>query len=406
MSPLNPDVAQALQRNSEPQSACLDTDKARPLLAERPNLLADCQVFLATSWYQAMADAVAALERVIALPGWQAQVLASAGETARHPTAAKGVFYGYDFHITDQGPRLIEINTNAGGGFINVALIRSQASPQGLPDPAEVDAAFVAMFRREWALSGKTSPLQRVANVDENPGEQYLHPDFEYCRQLLQAAGIEAVIFDPAELQYVDGRLIWTGQGNLPIDLVYNRLTDFSLAQPNQQALRSAWLDDAVVLTPHPRAHALYADKHNLVRLSDASWLQSIGATAEDIARISAVLPATELVRADQGEDLWARRKGLFFKPVSGYGGKAVYRGMNVTKGVFANILAGDYVAQTLAPPPSRTVVVDGQPVELKYDLRCYVYDGTIQLMAARLWQGQTTNFRTPGGGFAPVVLV
>jgi hypothetical protein len=26
-----------------------------------------------------------------------------------------------------------------------------------------------------------------------------------------------------------------------------------------------------------------------------------------------------------------------------------------------------------------------------------------VQLVCARLYQGQTTNFRTPGGGFAPV---
>ena len=39
----------------------------------------------------------------------------------------------------------------------------------------------------------------------------------------------------------------------------------------------------------------------------------------------------------------------------------------------------------------------------LKVDLRNYVYDGEVLLIAARLYQGQTTNFRTPGGGFAPV---
>ncbi len=39
----------------------------------------------------------------------------------------------------------------------------------------------------------------------------------------------------------------------------------------------------------------------------------------------------------------------------------------------------------------------------LKLDLRAYVYDGRVQLTAARLYQGQTTNFRTAGGGFAPV---
>ena len=30
---------------------------------------------------------------------------------------------------------------------------------------------------------------------------------------------------------------------------------------------------------------------------------------------------------------------------------------------------------------------------------------GELQFVAARLYMGQTTNFRTPGGGFAPVFL-
>ena len=39
------------------------------------------------------------------------------------------------------------------------------------------------------------------------------------------------------------------------------------------------------------------------------------------------------------------------------------------------------------------------------FDLRAYTYAGRIQLLAARLYQGQTTNMRTPGGGFAPILL-
>ena len=35
----------------------------------------------------------------------------------------------------------------------------------------------------------------------------------------------------------------------------------------------------------------------------------------------------------------------------------------------------------------------------LKFDLRAYTYAGDVMWMAARLYQGQTTNFRTPGGG-------
>ena len=46
---------------------------------------------------------------------------------------------------------------------------------------------------------------------------------------------------------------------------------------------------------------------------------------------------------------------------------------------------------------------IHGVIVPLKLDVRCFVYNGEVQLMAARLYNGQTTNFRTPGGGFASV---
>ena len=57
-------------------------------------------------------------------------------------------------------------------------------------------------------------------------------------------------------------------------------------------------------------------------------------------------------------------------------------------------------------PPSERLVNVDGGETDLKLDVRAYAYGGQIQLLAARLYQGQTTNFRTSGGGFAPVFLV
>jgi len=47
--------------------------------------------------------------------------------------------------------------------------------------------------------------------------------------------------------------------------------------------------------------------------------------------------------------------------------------------------------------------VSGAQAAAFKYDVRCYVYEGRVQLVIARLYQGQTTNFRTPGGGFALV---
>ncbi|WP_284155270.1 hypothetical protein [Sulfuricystis multivorans] len=49
---------------------------------------------------------------------------------------------------------------------------------------------------------------------------------------------------------------------------------------------------------------------------------------------------------------------------------------------------------------------MDGITAELKLDVRAYAYAGQVQLLAARLYAGQTTNFRTPGSGFAPVFVV
>ena len=96
----------------------------------------------------------------------------------------------------------------------------------------------------------------------------------------------------------------------------------------------------------------------------------------------------------------------MFFKPHEGYGSKAVYRGDKLTTAVWSEISKGGYVAQEYAAPSKLTVVVDGVSTKRKMDVRIYTYSGKSLLTAARLHQGQATKFRTPGGGFAPVLVV
>jgi hypothetical protein len=386
------------------------------VMAGRPHLFSDSVVFVSAEHVQRMARLVAAVERVVALPAYREHVLAWAPETARHRSAAPGVFLGYDFHLGSTGPQLIEINTNAGGGLLNALLARAQKAccddveallPGDLAGETP-ENLFLEMFRAEWrafaaAKVGAGDTVKRIAIVDEAPLTQYLYPEFVLFQRLFEHAGIEAVICDPQELALRDGAL-WHGGSR--IDLVYNRLTDFALEAPSSGALREAWLTDAALITPHPQAHALYADKRNLVALCDDALLAGWGVDAETRATLANKIPRTELVVPGHADDLWARRKQLFFKPAAGYGSKAAYRGDKITKRVFDEVLAGNYIAQALVPPSSRTLKVDEAPVELKLDLRNYVYAGHVQLIAARLWQGQTTNFRTPGGGFAPVLTV
>jgi hypothetical protein len=373
-------------------------------ISERPHLFSGAAFFVSAAQMEQMRAVVAAVESVVALPAWQDEVLQEAPEIARHAPHAKGVFFGYDFHLNAEGTHLIEINTNAGGALLNALLLRSQrnvAMPGKIAAPDDPEQVFLEMFRNEWRLERGDAPLQTVAIVDEAPESQYLHPEFVLAQRMFERAGIAAPIADPAELEARGDGLYHHGR---KMDMVYNRLTDFFLDR--HAALRSAYQDDRVVLTPHPQAYALYADKRNLARLTDAGGLRALGAAEDAIAVLQAGIPQTGVVREEEAGQWWAERKQWFFKPVSGFGSRGTYRGSGVTQRVFAEIMQGGYVAQRMAPPGERMVCLDGaEPVPLKADVRCYVYGGKIQLVAARLYQGQTTNFRTPGGGFAPILI-
>jgi len=316
---------------------------------------------------------------------------------------------GYDFHLAQDRPRLIEINTNAAGAFLNALLARAQHACckemlAGLrrSDARDFDAAVARMFASEWQLQRNDGTPRRIAIVDDCPQEQYFYPEFLLAQRFLAKHGLEALIADAGELRFECGALLFQGR---TIDLVYNRLTDFALERPEHAALRAAYRADAVVVTPNPHVHALFADKRNLALLSDATLLASWGICAQTLADLSAV-PRTLSVAPANAEELWRERRKLFFKPAAGYGSKAVYRGDRMTRRVWGEIQRGHYVAQEYAAPSERVIDVDGAPAVRKTDLRLYVYDGEILLTAARLYQGQATNFRMPGSGFAPVFVI
>ena len=396
-------------------------ETAKEVLRARPHLFSSTMVFVSQAVAGTIADTVAAIERVSALRGYQDRALAHAPSIARRDFGPSGAFMGFDFHLGEQGPRLIEINTNAGGALLNLALIRAQraccdgmdsalAPGLGLPGPEELERDFAQVFVEEWRSQRGAAPLLTAAIIDDEPGAQYLAPEFDMFRRLFERQGLTAAVLDPQELAWRDGRLWFAkagaGREQVPADLVYNRLTDFDLSEPRHGALRQAYEAGAAVLTPNPRAHALLADKRRLSLLGDDAALAAWGVAPADRRLLVQTVPRTRLVTPESADELWAQRRQLFFKPVAGYGAKAAYRGDKLTKRVWGEILAGGFVAQDLVPPARRAVELDGQPSGLKFDVRAYAYRGRVQMLAARMYGGQTTNFRTPGGGFAPVVVV
>ncbi|MGZ3241868.1 MAG: hypothetical protein ACXU7Z_15755, partial [Burkholderiaceae bacterium] len=381
------------------------------LIEQRPHLFAKFGVFATRSQADQMSEIIQAVEHVVAMPAYQEAVLAYAPEIARHMPHTLGVLFGYDFHLSAAGPHLVEINTNAGGAMLNTILAKAQLAccdevRQAMQGPVPIEQLedeLFSMFTAEWTKSRKETSLQTIAIIDTAPHEQYLFPEFLLFQNLFSSRGIQTYILDPQQILLRDGAL-W--HGDTKIDMVYNRLTDFDFTQIEHQALREAYLSDAAVMTPHPRAHALYADKRNLILLTDESLLRSWGVAENIIHTLIQGIPRTVAVTAENAESLWSNRRQLFFKPAKGYGSRAVYRGDKVTKRVWSEILESDYVAQALVLPSERRLVMGHDSVDLKLDVRSYAYDGKTILLAARMYQGQTTNFRTSGGGFAPIYTV
>ncbi len=380
-------------------------------LAARPHLFSDTAVFIHTPQAQRIALVVQRLSRLLASPCWWESIRHSAPVAAQTMPANPGLWLGFDFHLGPNGPQLIEINTNPGGLLLNLVLLRAQRAccPDAetllaqAPPPSIDEVSVLAMVRQEWQESGHVGQPGFVALVDDDPITQYLYPEFLLFQHELNQAGIPCLIVDPTELTWNGNELTFRDK---TVDMVYNRLTDFYLTEPSHHALLAAMEQQRIVLAPHPHSHARYANKHHLARLSNHAHLAALGVEAADIDLFAATIPFTQQVSLEHASQLWAERRGWFFKPAEGFGSRAAYRGDKLTQRVWQEILQADYVAQRIAPPSRRRILQNEAQRDYKLDIRAYAYQGQVLLLAARLYDGQTTNFRTPGGGFAPVFTV
>jgi len=378
-----------------------DDDAVPGLLAERPHLFADYPVFLPESDRSAMLGVVSAVTSAVSATDDDGRSGPEAGAT--------GVFMGYDFHVGDGPPRLIEINTNAGGAFLNALASGAYGRCSALagrmiePEPwGRFAARTAAMFETEWTAQRGQGRAGSIAVADDDPERQYLYPEFLVARRLFSDLGYRSLIVDARDLSFADGRL---RAGEEEIDLVYNRLVDFSLSDMEHAGLSEAWRAGAAVVTPNPLHHARLADKRILTLLTDPAYVAHLRISEKDRDAL-ATIPRAYLLTEPAAEALWAQRKSLFFKPASGYGARAVYRGASVSRTVFERMVSQNYIAQAYAEPSDRVMRVGGEERRLKLDVRVYVYRDEPLLFAARLYRGQATNFRTEGGGFAPVIFL
>jgi hypothetical protein len=314
------------------------------------------------------------------------------------PAKNNSVLMAYDFHTNEQGECfLVEINTNASGYLMSslMEMTHKSAAPGAYRPLADLRSSFEEELKLQ-GISGSVS----AAITDVDIPNQKMYSEFLMYRDLFRGWGWDADFCDAKDFTPAGETA-----GGRKIGLIYNRATDFYLEEPAHKGLRETYLGGKVCVTPNPREYWLLADKQRLVQFTQPGFLEKAGASDRDKEAIQKVLIPTYDKSAWASEDaIWAERRSLFFKPKRSYGGKSVYRGESVSRRVFERLMQEDILIQRFQPA-ARVPADDPRSVlnNWKFDVRFFVYAGAIQLVAARIYQGQVTNFSSPMGGFTLV---
>ena len=302
----------------------------------------------------------------------------------------KSILMSYDFHVDSENHlKLIEINTNA--SFLAMACEMYQMRGISNPIPGFQFSDLRTCIETEMNLQKKKIPEKfKVAIIDEEPEKQRLYIEFLVYQSHFQNWGWEPEIADYRKVP--------------KCDFIYNRFTDFYLSGADSKDLRKNFLSKEICLSPNPFEYLLLADKQRMIDWNTDELWNRIG----DQDRLRPIfkrnLPQAKDLNPNKVDEIWSERKKFFFKPKRAYGAKQSFRGGSISRKAFDEILTQDFIAQEFVPAPERKFMTpDGEQI-FKFDLRFYAYQDQLQMVVARLYQGQVTNLRTPFGGFTPVV--
>ncbi|MBF0147073.1 MAG: hypothetical protein HQL84_13185 [Magnetococcales bacterium] len=360
-----------------------------------------CPVTLSRKQAGTIVRFIRLLHHLHRLPRYLDLVTPLLSESARFEPGHEAVMMGYDFHITPDGPRLIEVNTNAGGSLL---AWRAQQHANGHPFPLHGRRnRIMDSFNEEMVLfsRGHKQKPEHVIILDETPERQFLYHEMQTFAALFAQSGIRASVTAPETLEVQDGFLFHQGQR---VDMIYNRHCDFYLDSSAMAPVRAAWLAGRVCLSPNPRTYGLLSDKRRMTLWSDPQVVASLGLSPAQQRLLLDIVLQTRLMAGEDPALLWRERQHWVFKPVSSHGGKGVLLGRKISRARFDALVPGETLVQRLAPPSLTRCTDREQPV--KTDFRFFVYRHRVLGIAARVYQGQLTTLREPGSGYAPVRLV
>ncbi|MCB0394291.1 MAG: hypothetical protein KDD25_07015 [Bdellovibrionales bacterium] len=307
--------------------------------------------------------------------------------------ANRAILNSFDFHLTSEGPKLIEVNTNAAFSSMGSLL---QASKNVSPNFGHFFEEFANDIKSELILFFKSNVEPKILIVDQNLENQFAAFEMFLFQDFFESLGWFCKVRDLQEVEF-DGACLKDSEGN-QFNFVYNRHTDFLFAQPESKHLKAAFDSKKICFSPNPFEYLLLAHKERLIQWNQRDLLEKYGLDESEIILLNQTIPRSFVLKKENSKDAWENRKKLFFKPLAMFGSKGVYRGESISKSKFETLLEGEYLAQEYFPAPE----FDG----FKYDLRVYTYQKSIRMMLVRLYQGQVTNMRTPGGGLGLIAKI
>ena len=246
-----------------------------------------------------------------------------------------------DAFLGADGPRFIEINSDAPAGFgygdrmaevfADLPLFRAFAETRRVhyaPSlPALVDAVVWA-----WRKTGRPAGATPVIAIADW-ADVKTRADQEIVCARFEAVGFDCVLADPRAMEIGGGRLLANGR---PVDVVYRRavLTEIVEREGQMQPFLEAYRDGLAVFVNSFRCR-LSEDKAFFAILTDESFASLM--TAEEAQLVRRVVPWTRRVaerktlhggnEVDLVPYVTEHRPELVLKPAHGYGGRSVLVG-------------------------------------------------------------------------------
>jgi hypothetical protein len=244
-----------------------------------------------------------------------------------------------DAFVTPEGPRFIEINSDAPAGFgygdrmarlfRDLPVFRTFAERVPVSYLASDEGLVRAVASRGRPPAGRDRP--RIAIVDW--ADVKTRPDQEILRESFAERGFECTLADPREVDVVGGRLYAAGS---PVDLVYRRavLSELVGREAEVAVFLDAYRRGLCPMVNSFRCR-LSEDKAIFAIHTDETFAHLMG--EEERVLVARVLPWTRrvversTVKDGRAIDLVPfiveERERLVLKPAHAYGGRSVFLG-------------------------------------------------------------------------------